>query len=67
MQFYFKKGRPPPKDLREQCLSRLDHLFFAGEGLQIQGDFYKGFICLFTVKCILKFEYFICPYQSSDQ
>ncbi|KAI5016485.1 hypothetical protein ZWY2020_006336 [Hordeum vulgare] len=35
-QFYFKHGRPPPKDLREQCLSRLDHLFFAGEGLQIQ-------------------------------
>ncbi|XP_051186468.1 probable serine/threonine protein phosphatase 2A regulatory subunit B''delta isoform X2 [Lolium perenne] len=35
-QFYFKNGRPPPKDLKEQCLSRLDHLFFAGEGLQIQ-------------------------------
>jgi serine/threonine-protein phosphatase 2A regulatory subunit B'' len=39
LQFYFKNGRPPPKDLKEQCLSRLDHLFFAGEGLQIQGDF----------------------------
>ncbi|KAL5225947.1 hypothetical protein ABZP36_012586 [Zizania latifolia] len=35
-QFYFKNGRPAPKDLREQCLSRIDHLFFAGEGLQIQ-------------------------------
>uniref|UniRef100_A0A0E0EYW3 EF-hand domain-containing protein n=1 Tax=Oryza meridionalis TaxID=40149 RepID=A0A0E0EYW3_9ORYZ len=35
-QFYFKHGRPAPKDLKEQCLSRIDHLFFAGEGLQIQ-------------------------------
>ncbi|KAK8444894.1 hypothetical protein SEVIR_9G222800v4 [Setaria viridis] len=35
-QFYFKHGRPPPKDLKEQCLSRIDHLFFGGEGLQIQ-------------------------------
>uniref|UniRef100_A0A0D9XKK6 EF-hand domain-containing protein n=1 Tax=Leersia perrieri TaxID=77586 RepID=A0A0D9XKK6_9ORYZ len=35
-QFYFKNGRPAPKDLKEQCLSRIDHLFFAGEGLQIQ-------------------------------
>ncbi|KAF8723083.1 hypothetical protein HU200_022234 [Digitaria exilis] len=35
-QFYFKNGRPPPRDLKEQCLSRIDHLFFGGEGLQIQ-------------------------------
>ncbi|AQK65102.1 Serine/threonine protein phosphatase 2A regulatory subunit B''alpha [Zea mays] len=35
-QFYFKNGRPPTKDLKEQCLSRTDHLFFGGEGLQIQ-------------------------------
>ncbi|WVZ59292.1 hypothetical protein U9M48_009452 [Paspalum notatum var. saurae] len=35
-QFYFKNGRPPPKDLKEQCLSRVDHLFFGGEGLQSQ-------------------------------
>ncbi|GJM84803.1 hypothetical protein PR202_ga00509 [Eleusine coracana subsp. coracana] len=33
-QFYFKNGRPPPRDLKEQCLSRIDHLFFGGEGLQ---------------------------------
>ncbi|GJM84804.1 hypothetical protein PR202_ga00510 [Eleusine coracana subsp. coracana] len=35
-QFYFKNGRPPPRDLKEQCLSRIDHLFFGGEGLQAQ-------------------------------
>ncbi|KAK3157776.1 hypothetical protein QOZ80_2AG0127860 [Eleusine coracana subsp. coracana] len=35
-QFYFKNGRPPPRDLKEQCLSRIDHLFFGGEGLQVQ-------------------------------
>ncbi|KAJ3682350.1 hypothetical protein LUZ60_014923 [Juncus effusus] len=35
-QFYFKNGRPAPKEIKEQCLSRLDHLFFGGEGLSIQ-------------------------------
>ncbi|PWZ56200.1 Serine/threonine protein phosphatase 2A regulatory subunit B''alpha [Zea mays] len=35
-QFYFKNGRPPTKDLKEQCLSRTDHLFFGGGGLQVQ-------------------------------
>ncbi|XP_072956658.1 serine/threonine protein phosphatase 2A regulatory subunit B''beta-like [Typha angustifolia] len=35
-QFYFKNGRPPPKELNEQCLSRIDHLFFGGESLQVQ-------------------------------
>jgi hypothetical protein len=50
LQFYFKNGRPPPKDLKEQCLSRLDHLFFAGEGLQIQGDFLQGFHLFVHIK-----------------
>ncbi|KAG1353957.1 serine/threonine protein phosphatase 2A regulatory subunit B''beta [Cocos nucifera] len=35
-QFYFINGRPPPKELKEQCLSRIDHLFFARmDGLKI--------------------------------
>ncbi|CAL9078708.1 unnamed protein product [Musa textilis] len=36
-QFYFQFGRPPPRELKEQCLSRIDHLFFGNmDGLQIQ-------------------------------
>ncbi|KAF1878648.1 hypothetical protein Lal_00047319 [Lupinus albus] len=26
-QFYFQHGRPPPNDLKEQCLFKIDHLF----------------------------------------
>ncbi|XVE72906.1 hypothetical protein DITRI_Ditri11bG0075700 [Diplodiscus trichospermus] len=26
-QFYFQNGRPPTKELREQCLSKINHLF----------------------------------------
>ncbi|KAG0477748.1 hypothetical protein HPP92_012467 [Vanilla planifolia] len=36
-QFYFLNGRPPPSDLKDQCLSRIDQLFFGHEdGLRIQ-------------------------------
>ncbi|CAD5164241.1 unnamed protein product [Musa acuminata subsp. malaccensis] len=35
-QFYFQNGRPPPKALKEQCLSRIDHLFFGNmDGLML--------------------------------
>ncbi|KAG0497822.1 hypothetical protein HPP92_002513 [Vanilla planifolia] len=36
-QFYFQNGPPPPTDLKEQCLSRIDQLFFGHEdGIHIQ-------------------------------
>ncbi|KAH1259495.1 Serine/threonine protein phosphatase 2A regulatory subunit B''beta [Glycine max] len=35
-QFYFQFGRPPPNDLKEKCLIRIDHLFHDHmDGLQI--------------------------------
>eukprot|EP00268_Persea_americana_P021292 TRINITY_DN2124_c0_g1_i7.p1 TRINITY_DN2124_c0_g1~~TRINITY_DN2124_c0_g1_i7.p1 ORF type:complete len:541 (+),score=106.02 TRINITY_DN2124_c0_g1_i7:755-2377(+) len=36
-QFYFQNGRPPAIELKEQCLSRIDELFFGHlDGLQVQ-------------------------------
>lgn len=36
-QFYFQNGRPPPTDQKEQCLSRIEQIFFGHmDGLQIQ-------------------------------
>ncbi|XP_050223280.1 serine/threonine protein phosphatase 2A regulatory subunit B''beta-like [Mercurialis annua] len=35
-QFYFQNGRPPPNDLKEQCLFRINHFFYGrSDGLQI--------------------------------
>uniref|UniRef100_A0A5B7CDE9 EF-hand domain-containing protein n=1 Tax=Davidia involucrata TaxID=16924 RepID=A0A5B7CDE9_DAVIN len=35
-QFYFQNGCPPPKELKEQCLSRINNLFHGSlDGLQV--------------------------------
>ncbi|XP_022760298.1 serine/threonine protein phosphatase 2A regulatory subunit B''beta-like isoform X2 [Durio zibethinus] len=34
-QFYFKNGRPPPNELKEQCLFAIDQHFYGHLGLQI--------------------------------
>lgn len=37
LQFYFKNGRPPPNELKEQCLFAIDQHFYGRLGLQIHG------------------------------
>lgn len=39
LQFYFQNGQPPPVELKEQCLYRINHFFYGrSEGLQITGE-----------------------------
>lgn len=39
LQFFFQHGRPPPNDLKEQCLFRTSQLFHDHlDGLQVHGE-----------------------------
>lgn len=45
-QFYFQNGCPAPKELKEQCLSRINQLFNGSNGLQVHGQIsaFSGFL-----------------------
>lgn len=39
LQFYFKNGRPPPTEMRDQCVFAIDQHFYGHmDGLQVQGE-----------------------------
>lgn len=39
-QFYFQNGRPPPNELKERCLFRINQFFYGHtDGLQMNGKF----------------------------
>lgn len=41
IQFYFQDGRPPPTELKERCLFRINQFFYGHmDGLQINGEIY---------------------------
>lgn len=47
LQFYFRDGRPPSNDIKEQCLSRINDIFNKKmDGLRMHGEMYTSFITL---------------------
>ncbi|XP_022719040.1 serine/threonine protein phosphatase 2A regulatory subunit B''beta-like isoform X1 [Durio zibethinus] len=66
-QFYFKNGRPPPNDLKEQCMLRINQFFYGHpDGLKLHGKIHAcialtdisetHLIFMFYFLCISEFK-----------
>lgn len=52
LQFYFLNGRPPPNELKERCLFRINQFFYGHtDGLQMHGKVLH--ICCMFLHCFV--------------